>query len=78
MNDSKPWYASVTIWASLIGALSPLAASVFHTNISDAQVQTIATDVAMTCGGVAGLVAIWGRLRATHLIGSSQPAIEGK
>lgn len=78
MPDSKPWYASVTIWASIIGAASPLLASVLHTNISDAQVQMIATDVAMACGGVAGLVAIWGRLRATQTISPSTQPAQGK
>jgi hypothetical protein len=68
--DSKPWYASKTIWAGYVAAALPLVnvASLFlHFTPPDSQ---IIVD-GLTAGGtiVAGLTAVWGRLHATKMIG---------
>ena len=67
MVEEKPWYLSKTIWGSLISVGAALAAT-FGIAV-DAQSQAAIADAAVQIVGAAGaLVAIYGRLSATHII----------
>lgn len=67
MNDSKPWYLSRTIWASIItiatasGSLFGLPSGFDDTVLTDAVLQLVTA--------VSGVVAIFGRLSAKTRIG---------
>ncbi len=68
MTDSKPWYLSRTIWASLItivtaaaGILGVPVAGIDNAALTDTLLQAIAA--------ISGLVAIFGRLAAQSRIG---------
>lgn len=67
MIDSKPWYFSKTIWASLI-AVAAAGASAFGFGL-DAETQAELADVVMQLIAVgASLLAIFGRLAADSKI----------
>ena len=68
LSSATVWYASRGVWGSILAAIVPLAGLLLHVNITDAQIQEIATDAAMIGGAVAGLVALYGRIRATGKI----------
>lgn len=68
MNDSKPWYLSKTIWASIVtiatalGALSGLpSGAIDNAALTDTIVQAVTA--------ISGLVAIFGRVFAARRIG---------
>jgi hypothetical protein len=68
MTDSKPWYLSRTIWASLItivtaaaGILGVPLAGIDNAALTDTLLQAITA--------ISGLVAIFGRLGANSRIG---------
>jgi hypothetical protein len=65
MDNIKQWYQSKAVWGGVIA----VAASLLHLagfELSD-ELQGDLADQAVTLAGVAGgLVAIWGRLVATH------------
>ncbi|MUO82165.1 hypothetical protein GOZ78_00140 [Agrobacterium vitis] len=67
MNDGKPWYLSKTVW----GALVAILASVLHLGGVELGVleQGQLTDgLVALAGSVGGLVALYGRLVASHTI----------
>lgn len=67
MNDSKPWYLSRTIWASLVSMAGAVAG--FAGLPADTLDQPAMTDALLqVVTAVAGLVAILGRLSATERI----------
>lgn len=67
---SKPWYASVGVWGGLVAIAAPLVGALFHVTISDADMASI-TDALTGIGtAIGGLLAVYGRVRATHTIGS--------
>lgn len=72
MNASTPWYASRTIWAGVLGMIVPVIGMAFHVTASDATTQEIATDLSMIGGAVAGLAAIYGRVKASLPIAGSK------
>lgn len=68
MTDSKPWYLSRTIWASIVsvalgvGGWLGLASEQFDQGLlTDSLIELV--------GALAGVIAIIGRLRATARIG---------
>ncbi|MCV3240030.1 hypothetical protein [Mesorhizobium sp. ZC-5] len=71
MTETKPWYLSRTIWASLITVATALAGilglpveGLDNSALTDTLLQAVAAVAA-----VAGLVAILGRLSAKNRIG---------
>lgn len=68
MNDSKPWYASSAVWGGILAAVVPLAALLLHINVNDIDTQTLAAALAAIGGGIGGVIAIVGRIRATKQI----------
>lgn len=68
MIDEKPWYMSKTIWGSLIAVAAALAGTAGLT--IDAQSQMAISDAILQVISAAGaLIAIYGRLNATDIIG---------
>lgn len=68
MTDSKPWYLSRTIWASLVtivmaaaGIVGLPVAGIDNTALTETLLQAITA--------ISGLVAIFGRLSANSRIG---------
>ncbi|EFL88968.1 hypothetical protein [Ahrensia sp. R2A130] len=67
MTESKPWYLSRTIWASLVAVAAALSSAFGHT--VDDGMQTQLTEAAMQIVAVgASLIAVFGRLAATSII----------
>lgn len=68
--DSKPWYASRTMWGAVLSIVSgfvPLAGTV----LSVPEVNDTAVDALASVGAlVGGAVAAWGRTAATTTITS--------
>ena len=69
LNDSQPWYASKAIWGGVLAIVLPLAATLLHVSVSDADTQEIAALLAGAGGLVGGALAIYGRIKATKTIG---------
>ena len=64
MEDMKTWYQSRTIWGAVIAISASLAhAGGYNLTVAD---QGQFADAALSLAGtVGGLVAIWGRMKAT-------------
>jgi len=67
MNDGKPWYLSKTVWGALVAILaSMLQLSGFQLDLAD---QGQLTDgLVALAGSLGALVALYGRLVASHVI----------
>lgn len=72
--DTKPWYTSRTIWAGALAMVVPLIGLALHVNITDAQTQEIATDLALIGGALGGLATMYGRIKATTTIAGTKAA----
>ena len=68
MNETKPWYLSRTIWASLVTVLAALA-GLFGLPAEALQDPAIPDLLLQAVTAVAGLIAIAGRLSAKARIG---------
>jgi len=67
MNDTKPWYLSVTIWGAAVTVLTSVLA-LFKVDL-DPQAQSDLRDWLLAAATLAGgAAALWGRLRATRRI----------
>lgn len=66
-KQSKPWYASKTIWGGLVALLAGLA-GVFGYGVS-AEAQTTLTESLVGIGAsIGGLIAVYGRVTAKSAI----------
>lgn len=68
MDETKPWYMSRTIWASLV-AISAAAAGMAGVPVGGAEQAAIADAALQIVTAAAGLAAILGRLAAKSRIG---------
>ena len=68
MTDSKPWYLSRTIWASLITIVTA-AAGILGVPVSGLDNSALTDTLLQAITAVSGLVAIFGRLAASSRIG---------
>ena len=67
MHDTKPWYASLTIWGALVSVLASVLA-LFRVHL-DAQFQADLRDWLLAASTLAGGAAsLYGRLRASRRI----------
>ncbi|MDE1159303.1 MAG: hypothetical protein PW791_13740 [Neorhizobium sp.] len=65
MDGMKQWYQSKAVWGGVIAVAASLLQLMGYQVSQDLQGDLV--DQAVTLAGVAGgLVAIWGRLSATH------------
>lgn len=67
MNDTKPWYLSKTIWASLI-AVAAAIGSVFGVELDQAAQADLSTVVLQLVTVTSSMMAVFGRLSATSRI----------
>lgn len=66
-KQTKKWYTSVTIISSILAVLSGIFGdSAFGQFIAEPETASLLSD-AIT--GIAGMFAVWGRLRASRSIG---------
>ncbi|MHB2265897.1 hypothetical protein [Aliihoeflea sp. PC F10.4] len=63
MDIMKPWYASRTIWASIVTVASAGAAAL-GVPVDPAETTLLTDTILQTVAAVSGLVAIFGRLAA--------------
>jgi hypothetical protein len=68
MTDSKPWYLSRTIWASLITIVTA-AAGIVGVPLAGIDNAALTDTLLQAITAVSGLVAIFGRLGANSRIG---------
>lgn len=68
MEQSKPWYRSRTIWASLVTVAAALAA-IAGIPFAEADQALLTETILQTVTAVGGLVALVGRLVARSRIG---------
>jgi hypothetical protein len=68
MTDSKPWYLSRTIWASLITIVTA-AAGIVGVPVAGIDNSALADTLLQAVTAISGLVAIFGRLGANSRIG---------
>jgi hypothetical protein len=68
MTNSKPWYLSRTIWASLITIVTA-AAGILGLPVAGLDNAALADTLLQAITAISGLVAIFGRLGASSRIG---------
>lgn len=73
---AKPKRKSVTIWSGLAAAVLSAGAVALGHDVTTDDLDRIAALCASIGSGVAGLVAIWGRIRATQRIGSGSGPLD--
>ena len=71
MTDTKPWYMSKTIWASLAAIIGALA-NFFGLSLSESAQDLLADGMLQIAIALAGLVALYGRLVADSKIEPTQ------
>lgn len=67
MTDSKPWYLSRTIWASLVTILTA-AAGILGVPVAGLDNAALTETLLQAVTAISGLVAIFGRLGASSKI----------
>jgi len=68
MTESKPWYLSRSIWASLVTILSG-AAGLTGLPLDGLDDPALTETLLQAVSAISGLIAIFGRLSAKHRIG---------
>lgn len=64
MNETKPWYTSITVWGGLLAVLSPAIRALGW----EMDVQQTADALSSLGAVIGGAAAVWGRVRTTTLI----------
>ncbi|MFC5583961.1 hypothetical protein ACFPOD_02475 [Nitratireductor kimnyeongensis] len=67
MSDSKPWYLSRTIWASMV-TIAAAAASMLGYPLGDIDSSAVSDELLRVITAISGLIAIFGRVQARSLI----------
>lgn len=70
MSDVKSVFASKTIWGGMLAFAAPVVAHFLHVSIADVDVQQISETIAGVIGAIGGLIAVFGRIKATKVIGA--------
>ena len=68
MTESKPWYLSRTIWASLVTIVTA-AAGIFGVPVTGIDNAALTDTLLQAIAAISGLVAIFGRMSAKERIG---------
>ena len=65
MNGTKPWYASKTVWGSLVAILAAVL-GFWGVDVSADDQRRVTEMIVQATGAVGGLVALLGRFAATR------------
>ncbi len=68
MNDYKSIWTSTTVWGGIVALLAGIAA-IFGVTFTEADQATLTEALLGISSAIGGIVAIWGRIRATKQIG---------
>jgi len=68
MYGNKSIWASTTVWGGIVALLAGIAA-IFGVTISEADQSILAEALLGISSALGGIIAIWGRIRATKRIG---------
>ncbi|QPC87223.1 hypothetical protein GA830_11080 [Mesorhizobium sp. NBSH29] len=68
MVDTKPWYLSRTIWASLV-TVSIASASLLGLPVTHLDGASLTDTLLQAAAAISGLIAVFGRLSAVSRIG---------
>lgn len=68
MSDTKPWYLSRTVWASVVGIILSLAGLV-GVGIEAINPEGLTDALLQAATAIAGIIAVAGRLAASRKIG---------
>lgn len=68
MNETKAWYLSRTVWASLVGILMSLGALLGY-GVEQLDGEGLIDGLLQAATAIAGVIALLGRLAATRRIG---------
>jgi len=68
MTDIKPWHASRTVWAALV-TVAAAGLGLAGIPLGEADQSQLVDALLQGIGAIAGLVALYGRLRANSRIG---------
>lgn len=69
MEDVKSWLASRAVWGGIIAVLSALA-GLFGYTVAETDQVALVEAIAGIGAAVGGVIAIWGRIKATKKIGA--------
>ncbi|WP_295806150.1 hypothetical protein [uncultured Nitratireductor sp.] len=67
MNETKPWYLSRTIWASMV-TIAATAASMMGYPLGDIDSAAVSEGLLQAITAISGLIAIFGRVNARSRI----------
>lgn len=67
LNENKPWWQSKTVWGGAI-ALAAGVAGAFGLSIGPDEQEALASAIVGVASGVGGLLAIYGRIKASKAI----------
>lgn len=67
MNDSKPWYLSRTIWASMV-TIAATAATMLGYPLGEIDGSVVSEGLLQAVTAISGLIAIFGRIQARSRI----------
>ncbi|ERS12540.1 hypothetical protein Q673_02700 [Marinobacter sp. EN3] len=72
MNEQeKPWWASKTVWGGLVAVIASILAA-FGYDIGAADQEAIVGSIVSVVGAVGGLIAVYGRVKASRKIGKAK------
>ena len=68
MNGTKKWWESKTLWGSIIAILAAVV-QIFGYQITPEMQQQLLSQITAVTAGIGGLIAMYGRLKASKKIG---------
>lgn len=68
MDETKPWYLSRTIWASVVTVVTAVA-GVLGVPVAQVDNQALIDTLLQGIAAISGLIAIFGRVKASSRIG---------
>ena len=72
MNETKAWYQSSAVWGGIIAVLAPIVGTFFHMTVSSQDAASLADALAGIGTAIGGILAVWGRVKATKQIGPAK------
>lgn len=67
--DSKAWYTSKAIWGGIVAIVAALSSAIFGITLGAEDQEALVNVIATVAGAFGGLLAIYGRVKASAPIG---------